>query len=118
MEQVVWHALGSLKMLLAGNAAVSMIPEHNLCVANKKLEATFTKERNMNLLALLRLEPVGHPFKGLILDHFFLGNKKSIKLHNLLQINFTVTRNNVTNLNYSKAPEFEPQSKLQWTSYA
>lgn len=71
-------------MLSAGNAAVNMIPEHKLCVDNKKLEVTFTRERNMNLFALLLLEPIGHLFKGLILEYFFLG-KKSVKLHNLLE---------------------------------
>lgn len=71
-------------MLSAGNAAVNMIPEHKLCVDNKKLEVTFTRERNMNLFALLLLEPIGHLFKGLILEYFFL-EKISVKLHNLLE---------------------------------
>lgn len=71
-------------MLSAGNAAVNMIPEHKLCVDNKKLEVTFTRERNMNLFALLLLEPIGRLSKGLILKYFFLG-KKSVKLHNLLE---------------------------------
>lgn len=64
-------------MLSAGNAAVNMIPEHKLCVDNKKLEVTFTRERNMNFFALLLLEPTGHLFKGLILEYFFLGKKIS-----------------------------------------
>lgn len=62
-------------MLSAGNAAVNMIPEHKLCANNKKLEATFTRERNMNLFALLLLEPIRYLFKSLILEYFFLEKK-------------------------------------------
>lgn len=32
-----------------------MIPEHKLCVDNKKLEVTFIRERNMNFFALCYL---------------------------------------------------------------
>lgn len=74
-------------MLSAGNAAVNVIPKHKLCIDNKKTEVTFTGEKNMNLFALLVVEPIGSLIKGLILEYFFLGKKKSIKLHNLLAPN-------------------------------
>lgn len=40
------------------------------------------RERNMNLFALLLLEPTGHLFKSLILEYFFLGKKN--------QVNYTI----------------------------
>lgn len=43
-------------MLSGGNAAVNMILKHKLRIGNKKVEITFTRERIMNLFALLLLE--------------------------------------------------------------
>lgn len=65
-------------MLSAGNAAVNMIPKHKLCIDNKKVEVTFTRERNVNLFALLLVEPIGHLIKGLILEYFFLEKKNQL----------------------------------------
>lgn len=70
-------------MLSAGNAAVNMIPEHKLCVDDKKLEVTFMRERNMNLFALLLLEPIRYLLKGLILEYFSWEKKKN-------QLNYTI----------------------------
>lgn len=111
-EQAVWHTRGSLKILSAGNAFVNMIPKRKCCVDNKKFGVTFMRKRNINLFTLLSLEPVGYLSKGLILEQFFL-KKRSIKPHNLLPVNSTILWNNVTELNYSEAPECKP--KLQWT---
>lgn len=78
-------------MLSAGNAAVNVIPKHKLCIDNKKTEVTFTGEKNMNLFALLVVEPIGSIIKGLILEYFFLGKKNQLNYTIcLLPINFTI----------------------------
>lgn len=75
-------------MLSAGNAAVNMIPEHKLCVDNKKLEVTFMKERDMNLFALLLLEPIEYLFKGLILEYYSWEKKN--------QLNYTICSKSIS----------------------